>query len=222
MLFETVDHRSSLPFRHSRKKTIFLAGLLLSVFSWGLYAQEKEEHEKDSTYRQAYRFLPDYLKLQYAGGIGFMSLGAGYTYFHQRLDVSIFYGVVPEGMSIQTLHSISIQLTGKFLRYKVKNIEILPLNFGWYVHHTFGHEFWVTLPDKYVKGYYWWSPGRTAGIFLGGEIRTKLLGSRTPASGTAFYVRAGSRGLYIASKFGNHSIPMKDIIELGFGVAIYR
>jgi|GEM_PF-2787348 hypothetical protein len=35
-------------------------------------------------------------------------------------------------------------------------------------------------------------------------------------------MRVGSRGLYIASKFGNSSIPLSDIIELGFGVAVYR
>lgn len=35
-------------------------------------------------------------------------------------------------------------------------------------------------------------------------------------------MRIGSRGLYIASKLGNSSIPISDIIELGFGVAVYR
>lgn len=167
--------------------------------------------------------LPDYMKLQYAGGIGFISVGVGYTFFKNRLDVTMFYGYVPKSFSIEDLHSISLQLTAKFLRYKVNdNIEILPLNIGWYAHHTFGSEFWITLPDKYTKGYYWWSPGRNAGIFVGGEVKTKLFASKSPASGTAFYIRIGSRGLYIASKAGNSSIPLTDIIELGFGVAIYR
>jgi hypothetical protein len=196
---------------------LFLLMLLPAVAE----AQNEERAAQDSL-RKEYKYLPDYMKLQYAGGIGFLSLGAGYTFIHQRLDISLFYGYVPKGMSIHSLHSISIQLTAKLLRYKLKNVEILPLNFGWYAHHTFGNKFWVTLPDKYTKGYYWWSPGRTAGIFLGGEIKTKLFVKNTPAAGTAFYVRLGSRGLYIASKFGNATIPLKDILELGFGVAIYR
>ena len=168
-------------------------------------------------------FLPDYVKLQYAGGIGFMSIGVGYTFIKNRLDVTMFYGYVPKAFSITDLHSISLQLTGKLLKFDInKNIQILPLNFGWYAHHTFGEEFWITLPDKYSKGYYWWSPGRNAGIFIGGEIKTKLFATKMPASGTAFYARIGSRGLYLASKFGNSSIPLKDILELGFGIAIYR
>jgi hypothetical protein len=59
-------------------------------------------------------------------------------------------------------------------------------------------------------------------VFLGGEIKTKLLAGKSPASGMAFYVRAGTRGLYLASKVGNHSIPLTDIIELGLGIALYR
>ena len=169
------------------------------------------------------RFLPDYVKLQFAGGIGFLSLGVGYTFFKQKLEVSYFYGYVPEFVSTDDLHSVSLQLTAKLFRFKVNpNIELVPLNIGWFIHHTFGSEYWIKLPEHYPEEYYWWSPGRNSGVFLGGEIRTKLLSNATPASGTAFYVRMGSRGLYLASKFGNSSIPLKDIIEIGFGVAIYR
>jgi hypothetical protein len=33
-------------------------------------------------------------------------------------------------------------------------------------------------------------------------------------------MHVGSRGLYIASKFGNSSNPLDDIIEFRFGVAV--
>ncbi len=195
---------------------VLVLALTLSINSYG---QEKESKDS-SKYKM---FLPDYVKLQYAGGIGFMSIGVGYTFFKNRLDVTMFYGYVPKAFSVTDLHSISLQLTVKLLKFDInENIQLLPLNFGWYAHHTFGNEFWVKLPDKYSKGYYWWSPGRNAGIFIGSEIKTKLFASKIPASGTAFYIRIGSRGLYLASKFGNSTIPLKDIIELGFGIAFYR
>ncbi len=193
--------------------------VLTLIFSINSFSQKKDYN--DTT--KFKKFLPNYVKLQYAGGIGFMSVGVGYTFFKNRLDVTMFYGYVPKAFSITDLHSISLQLTGKLLKFNInENIQILPLNFGWYAHHTFGSEFWIALPDKYSKGYYWWSPGRNAGVFIGAEIKTKLLASKTPASGTAFYVRIGTRGLYLSSKWGNNTIPVKDIIELGFGVAIYR
>ncbi len=169
------------------------------------------------------RFLPDYMKLQFAGGIGFVSMGVGYTFFNQKLDVSYFYGYVPENVTSDDLHSVSLQVTAKLLRFKInENLEIMPLNVGGFIHHTFGSEYWLKLPEHYPPGYYWWAPGRNAGIFLGGEVKTSFLSNATPASGTAFYVRAGSRGLYIASKFGNASIHLNDILEFGFGLAVYR
>lgn len=167
--------------------------------------------------------LPDYVKLQYAGGIGFLSAGVGYTFVHQRIDATFFYGYVPKGIAIDDLSSVSLQFTAKLVRIRLsENYQLLPLNFGWFIHHTFGSEYWIKLPSHYPPEYYWWSPGRNAGIFVGGELKTKWLAHKTPASGIAIYARIGTRGLYLASKVGNSSIPITDIIELGFGIALYR
>ncbi|MBE9468682.1 MAG: hypothetical protein IMY72_10255 [Bacteroidetes bacterium] len=169
------------------------------------------------------KFLPDYVKLQFAGGIGFLSAGVGYTFFHNKLDLTGFYGYVPKKYTYDGLSSISFQATFKFFRFKISpNTQILPLNLGFFSHYTLGKDFWIKLPDNYPPGYYWWKPGRVTGIFMGGEVKTNLFASKTPASGTAFYTRIGTRVLYLSSKFGNSSIKVKDIVELGFGVTIYR
>jgi len=208
-----------LQWKPIRFSAVFLLLSMLLFASTSVSAQEMKQEKKS----KLHNLIPDYVKLQYAGGIGFMSAGVGYTFFKQRLDVSMFYGYVPKAFSIDDLHSISLQLTAKLIHITLNDkLELLPLNFGWYAHHTFGNDFWVRLPDKYAKDYYWWSPGRNAGVFIGAELKTKLLASKSPASGTAFYVRIGSRGLYIASKAGNKTIPFTDILEFGFGVAIYR
>ena len=168
-------------------------------------------------------FIPDYVKLQFGGGIGFMSTGLGYTFFDHKLDVSLFYGYIPKCFTADDLHSVSLQFTGKLFKFDLnEKVEVLPLNFGIFAHHTYGSEFWIKLPDHYPEGYYWWYPGINAGMFVGGEIKTKLFANKTPASGTSFYVRFGTRGLYVVSKIGNSSIPIRDIMEIGFGVAIYR
>ena len=36
--------------------------------------------------------LPDYLKIQYAGNIGFISLGTGYSFFSDKINMDVFYG----------------------------------------------------------------------------------------------------------------------------------
>ncbi|MDI6804127.1 MAG: hypothetical protein QME58_09810 [Bacteroidota bacterium] len=200
-------------------KIVLIIAFFLLCSRLDAYSQDSQ----DTDSAKYTKFLPDYVKLQFAGGIGFLSLGLGYTFFDHRLDVSFFYGYVPIFISIDDLHSVSLQLTGKLIRIKVnEDIDLLPLNIGFFIHHTFGNEYWISLPSHYPDEYYWWAPGRNAGLFIGGEIKTKLLSDKTPASGTAFYVRVGSRGLYIASMFGNSAIPLSEIIEVGFGVAIYR
>ncbi|NOX46275.1 MAG: hypothetical protein GXO89_04780 [Chlorobi bacterium] len=192
----------------------------ITLFSTSIIYGQELERVDSSRYS---KLLPDYVKLQYACGIGFLSAGLGYTFFDHKLDVSFFYGYVPTWFTVDDLHSVSLQFTAKLIRIETKkDIEILPLNIGAYFHHTFGNEFWVKLPDNYPSGYYWWSPGRNTGVFIGGEVKTKLFANKTPASGTAFYFRVGTRGLYLASKAGNSSIPLSDIVELGFGIAIYR
>lgn len=192
--------------------------ILALLLSFSLYGSTLESDS--TTYK---KFIPDYVKLQFAGGIGFLSAGVGYTFFKDKLDISLFYGYIPEYFTVDDLHSISLQFTSKLLKYNLTdNIKVLPLNFGMFAHHTFGSEYWVRLGDKYPKGYYWWYPAVNAGLFLGAEIKTKLFANKTPASGTAFYIRIGTRGLYLASKMDNSTIPVKDIIELGFGVAVYR
>ena len=40
-------------------------------------------------------FIPDYLKLQYAGLLGFVSVGAGYN-FTPRYDGTLYFGVLSE------------------------------------------------------------------------------------------------------------------------------
>ena len=199
---------------------VLLISLLILTNSIFISYSQITENSDTSKYK---KFLPNYIKIQFAGGIGFLSTGVGYTFFKQKLDVSLFYGYVPEYFTADDLHSISLQLTGKLLKYNITdNIQVLPLNFGMFTHKTFGSEFWVKLPDNYPDGYYWWYPGVNVGMFIGAEIKTKFLSNKTPASGTAFYVRLGTRGLYLASKYKNSSVPIKDILELGFGIAIYR
>ena len=169
------------------------------------------------------KFLPDYVKFQYAGGIGFISTGAGYTFLNDKLDVSFFYSYIPYMISEDDLHSVSLQFTSRLLHYNLsENAEVLPLNIGFFVHHTFGNKYWIRQPAHYPDNYYWWAPGRNAGLFIGGEIKTKLLSGITPASGTAFYFRVGSRVLYLVNMVGNSEIPFHEVLELGFGLAIYR
>lgn|SRR6056297_2114992 len=170
-----------------------------------------------------YTFLPDYYKLQYAGGIGFLSVGIGYGFFNERVDISYFYGYVPKWFSKEDLHSVSLQLTGKPLRIRPDNkTEYYPLNIGFFVHHTFGSEYFIALPDYYPEDYYWWAPGRTGGLFVEGQFKYKFNDSRNMFSEIGIYYRVVTRGIYLTSKFSNASVPLEDIFSFSLGIVIYK
>ena len=116
---------------------LFLLSLFILVNSICVKSQVLENN--DSTKYKI--FLPDYVKLQFAGGIGFLSTGVGYTFLNRKLDISLFYGYTPKYFTSDDLHSVSLQFIGKPLSFKLSdNIKLLPLNFGMFAHHTFGNE----------------------------------------------------------------------------------
>lgn len=199
-------------------KTLLIFTMILMSYQNPIYNQVSQI--TDSSKSKVYsKFLPDYVKVQFAGGTGFLTAGLGYTFPVRKLDISLMYGYVPAFVSVDDLHIVTLQLAAALLRFKVnKNIEILPLNIGFNINHTFGKEYWIKLPCHYPDSYYDWSPGLASGIFWDLEIKTKLLRSGNPSSGTAFFFHTGTKGLYIISKYGNSSIPLNDILEFGAGV----
>ena len=50
---------------------------------------------------------PDHIKIQYAGGMGFISIGAGYSTKNQKLEGDLYYGYLPESIGGVSIHSIS-------------------------------------------------------------------------------------------------------------------
>jgi hypothetical protein len=48
---------------------------------------------------------PDHIKVQYAGGIGFISIGAGYSTKNQKLEGDLSYGYLPKSVGGIRIHS---------------------------------------------------------------------------------------------------------------------
>ncbi|MEA3505682.1 MAG: hypothetical protein U9R32_10885 [Bacteroidota bacterium] len=179
--------------------------------------------QNDSRLHKILKYRPDHYKLQFSGGTAFLSAGVGYSLFKEHLDITGYYGYVPKSVSLDDLHSFTLRFTVKTIHCNItENTEIMPLNIGMLMHHTFGNEYWVKLPDHYPKDYYWWSPGRNFGVFFGGEIRTKIKKENAFIDKVGVYYGVGTGILYITSAFGNSTIDITDILRLGVGIVIYR
>ena len=99
-----------------------------------------------------------------------------------------------------------------------KNIDFEPLTTGLYINTLLDRDFWVQSPDKYPKGYYFFSTRVRTHIFLGERVTFKFNNpGRWHKSVTLFY-ELSSCDLYILNKFGNKYLKPKDYLSLSFGL----
>lgn len=166
---------------------------------------------------------PDYINLQHAGSIGYMSIGLGYDLFNEKTTASLFYGFVPESKG----GNLNI-LTTKF-EYRPFNINLIkdklvlkPINPVAFVSYTLGRNFDKKFdPNQYPDGYYFWSTAIKIHAGISSEL--KILGSQNSAiKAVSIYVESNTNDLYLISWFENRTTtPFGNIFHLGYGIRLH-
>ena len=192
---------------------IFLTTGLLLTLCAALCAQEK---------KRPAGWIPNQATLQFAGSIGLMSLGVGYTNSHDNLNLQVGYGYVPEsaGGRLDILHA---KLLYKPFTVKLGSFTLWrPLNPGGFISYTLNEGFYGKWPEhQYPKDYYWWNSAMRLHASISSEISLGTLPSNRLVKSYAFYVEANTNDLYIASFLTNRSyLSVWDILKLGAGVKI--
>jgi hypothetical protein len=167
-------------------------------------------------------FLPDHCKLQFAGSIGFLSTGIGYTFLNNRIDLELYYGFVPSFAGNYFLHSVTLKNGYHFLRKKLKHTwSITPLSIGLFTNYAFGDQFYLFLPKNYPDGYFFWSSALRCHIFLGTDMEKTLSRPFMCIRQVGGYLEFNSNDLYLVSFFGNIDyFSILDIIRMGMGMKI--
>jgi len=168
-------------------------------------------------------FLPHQGKIQFAGGIGFLSLGVGYGFFEDKIESDIFFGFVPKFIGGDNLSSLTLKTTYFPGKIKVfKKYDFYPFSIGLLANYTFGNQFFLPLPEKYPDGYFSWPTALRYGIFTGGKVHQNLTFPKSFfVKGLDWYYEVGSNELYLVSYFGNKTyLSIFDILNLAFGVKI--
>lgn len=164
---------------------------------------------------------PDHLDLQYAGSIGYMSLGAGYNLFKEKTSLSFHYGYVPE-IKGGELHIAAVKFEYKpFAIHMGDKVTFHPINPLVFLSYTFGNQFGLKFSStQYAKGYYFWSPALREHLGFSSEVKIMGDGSSKIKS-VSLYTEASTNDLYMVSWYENRtSIPLYDIFRLGFGVRL--
>ena len=138
---------------------IFFAPVFLNAQtdSTNVYSQKAEKW-----------YVPDYLKLQFAGNIGFVSLGAGYSWWKEKAQSDLLYGYVPEYHGNARIHTFTQKNTFRLINFEHRDFDF-SVTSGFSVSFEPGQNSYVKIPNKYPDGYY--SPNCVyACFFLGNKL----------------------------------------------------
>lgn len=195
------------------KHTLFLSLMLLSLTTLG------QDQPDVAAYRKW--FIPDHIKMQFAGNIGFISGGPGYVSKNKSLETDILLGFLPQKYGGDALVSLTTKVTYSPWRIHLKNnYNVAPFSIGFYSSHTLGPQFDTKWPEYYPKGYYWWATAIRLGAYVGGKVGLEVKNHKK-IKGFEFYYEAGTYDLLLISYVQNTGyLRPKDILSLALGVKI--
>lgn len=167
------------------------------------------------------KLIPSYSKLQFAGGMGLVSVGTGWEYGKNRQwETDLLLGIIPKHSSKRT--KVTFTLKQNFTPWRVPlrgRFALEPLSTGLYLNTVFGGEFWMKNPDRYPQGYYWFSTRLRIHVFVGQRIRFNIPENRRwfLSSITAFY-ELSTCDLYVIQAVRNSYMNAGDVLHLSFGL----
>lgn len=191
--------------------------ILLILFLSANFAAIAQDYQTGLKSRKWY--IPDHLKLHFAGNIGFLSGGPGYVSNNKSLETDLLFGFLPKKFGGDALVTISAKTTYSPWKISLKNgYYIRPFSIGAYLSYTFGPQFDTKWPSYYPTGYYWWATSFRPGAFFGGKVGRNLV-IKNQVKQFEFYYEVGSYDLLMISYVQNREyLKLSDISNLSFGV----
>ncbi len=195
--------------------------LILFLLPITALSQNGYEKRVEKYQNQWNRLIPTHTKIQYAGGMGLLSFGAGWDYGkNNQWETDVLFGFLPKYSTSKT--KITFTLKQNFIpwnKYLGKNFSIDPLACGLYINTIFDGDFWVSEPDKYPNDYYSFSTKMRFNIYVGQRITYRIPENKRffAKSITAFY-ELSTNDLYMVSAFTNKYLKPDDYLRLSFGL----
>ena len=165
-------------------------------------------------------FVPDYAKLQFAGQIGLLSLGAGYSWWDARIEPELAYGYVPEWAGGIAVHTLSQKTTLSPGKFAVRGgLSISPLLLGYSANFGMGKKYELIQPRKHWD--YYWPSALHFWFFAGAKARLDFAPTRSPIHAIGAVVEMGTLNAYWQAYWSNDTIPLKQALSLALAVQGY-
>jgi hypothetical protein len=169
--------------------------------------------------------IPDAATVQFAGSIGFISVGAGYELFHnKRGNLDFTYGYVPASKG-GTLHIIATKFAYRPFKIKIKDVaKFYPLNPGLFISYTINKDLPIEFnKSQYEKGYYWWSPALRPHLSFSSEVEldTEKDWNKSQIESISIYAEVNTNDYYAINYIHNpNSLSIGDIFQVGLGLRV--
>ena len=169
--------------------------------------------------------IPDAATVQFAGSIGFISVGAGYELFHnKRGSLDFTYGYVPASKGGQ-LHIITTKFAYRLFEIRIKDFaKVYPINPGLFISYTINKDLPIKFSgSQYENGYYWWSPALRPHLSFSSEIdiNTEKDWNKSAIKSISMYLEVNTNDYYAINYIHNpKSLSIGDISQVGLGLRI--
>lgn len=164
--------------------------------------------------------VPDHFRAQFAGNIGFLSIGTGYN-FGSSYELTLMCGLVNEFFGDCEKNVFTVALKNNFnlakplyFRSKMSFVPAAGISVNWgHTHNTFNK-----LPPHYTEKYYFQNKIHLA-PYVAGKLRYDI--NKKIYKYAEFYAEVGSLDVYILECFKNKYITLDKILNLDLGVSLY-
>lgn len=168
------------------------------------------------------RTVPTHVKVQYAGGMGFLSAGIGWDYGRKcRWETDVLIGFLPKAYSDRT-HA-TLTLRQNYIPWSIRccdRFAVEPFACGIYLNLISGEDYWVREPDRYPSARYYGFTSRLRAHLYVGQRFTYYLKNDSLLRHITLYYELSANDLDIIAKCGNKSLALSDIVFFSVGIKL--
>ena len=161
----------------------------------------------------------DYMNVQFAGQIGFLSVAGGNTFLNDHYDFEIYIGATPRFLDISEVTIYTLAIKNNYVPYTFNwsDYTLRPyIGLGFLIGNN--QRYNPNWQDNIDKGYYYQNIWHVTGN-MGLLFKKKLEGSSISSLG--FYVETVTLDVYVIDYFQNtDALDLDDIFSLSFGARI--
>jgi hypothetical protein len=206
------------PFNDPSMKFLYPYHLLLMVWFLPTWCQAQDSHTTNTNRPWYY---PDHVVLQFAGNIGLLAAGPGYSFARDKMDAELLYGYAPGFEASTGVHIITAKWSYRPFRINLKKGYLLePLKMGTGISYSVGPQFHTTWPGRYPDGYYWWTSSFRLTPFFGPTINRKVGHEHTLIKRIQLYAEVGTNDLALVSFIGNKKLGFTEILNIALGTRL--